>query len=104
MPAKGLRPSQDCIESSSPRLPTMTRSSSALGAGHGLQTLPDLAHGPQVGADEKVDVEARLDLAQVDRAVGLEDQPPFALRRRQLGIGDLHHNPPRGQRPEVEIA
>src|SRR5882724_4201742 len=42
-----------------------------------VQSKPDRRHGAQIGGDVEVDLEARIDRAQIDSVFRLDDQPPI---------------------------
>lgn len=49
-------------------------------AADGCISEPDLGHRPQIRCHIQVDIEARIDQAQIDVVAGLDDEPIGALR------------------------
>lgn len=60
------------------------------GCGNGGKPHPDLGHGAQIRREIQIDVEARIDGAQIDTVFGIDDQPPIAPLRRLIGEDELN--------------
>ena len=46
------------------------------GGANGVEPHPDRRHGSQIDGDIEIDVKARIDRAEIDALLGIDDQPP----------------------------
>src|SRR5664279_529348 len=51
---------------------------------------PDFGHRPKVRREVQIDIETRIDRAQVGFLIRLDDQPPVALLLLEIGENDLN--------------
>src|SRR5207302_9301693 len=55
---------------------------------------PDRGHRPQIGRDVEVDIETRVDRAQIDPGIRIDQQPPRALSGREPRLLHLDNAAP----------
>src|SRR6476659_3849581 len=69
------------------QLPASRQHHLATGTGcpNSIEPHPDRCHGAQIDGYIEIDIEARIDRAEIDTLLRIDDQPPQTLRRRKLG-------------------
>src|SRR6202035_5943980 len=56
---------------------------------HAVKPHPDRSHAAQIDRDIEIDLEARIDLAEIDALLGIDHQPVMPLRRGLARKGEL---------------